>query len=178
MRRVSAHVFRTGPLSGYGPLLAGSAAFVLMLVAVPSQSPSPQAVAGPGPVTENQVATGADTVVPCTERSAQISDDPYAPPCFTWTGTDNGGETSRGVTADTITVSYRNSNDVADMAAGMRSELPEGAGRPDLSADAMTNTVKGLVDYFNEHFQFYGRKIKVVSFDATGAPMQELTGAG
>jgi hypothetical protein len=163
-------------LRGYGPLAAAVAAFVLMVALVPSRAPTgTTSTAGVAEVRENQVASGGDAAVPCAERSEQIPDDPYSPPCIEWSGDDNGGETARGVTADTITVSYRSSVGGADILTTMARLLPDA---PPPDPDAVERTVEGLVEYFNEHFEFYGRRIELRTFPAKADPMLELTGAG
>jgi hypothetical protein len=43
----------------------------------------------------------------CGGRADQVPGDPYSPPCISWDGGDNGGATSRGVTATDITVAFR-----------------------------------------------------------------------
>src|SRR5688500_6889895 len=75
---------------------------------VPGQ---PGAVAGqPGAGGQPGVATpgGSGTVPPtgCTDRSLQVIGDPYSPPCIAFAG-NNGGATSRGVTAEEIIISAR-----------------------------------------------------------------------
>jgi hypothetical protein len=165
-------------LRGYGPLLCAATGFVLVLWLVPPRPATVGPAGGPGPVTQNQVATGGDRVKPCADgRATQVPGDPYAPPCLDWAGGDNGGETSRGVTGDTITISYRNSDDIASLQQGLQSADPSGAGAG-LGVDRITATVAGLVDYFNRTFQFYGRHLRFVPFTGTGAALQELVGAG
>src|SRR5437660_525641 len=39
-------------------------------------------------------------------------------------------------------------------------------------------TIKALADYFNSHYQFYGRKIKVVTYQGQGSLSNELQGNG
>jgi hypothetical protein len=172
---------RPMPMRGYGPVIVFATLFAVMLVLVPAKSPTTSLAAiGPGPVTPNEVASGGDTVRPCPDgRTTQITADPYAPPCLEWTGADNGGATYRGVTSDTITVSYRNSGEMADMAASVPSESMPAGIDPSLMGDAaMAGTLDALVEYFNRNFQFYGRRIKLVRFEASGNALQELTGAG
>lgn len=65
-------------------------------------------------------------------------EDPQSPPCAPFFSGDNGGATSRGVTRDTIKVAL-----------------------PDQNVD--TPYLHALVDFFNERFQFYGRKLEVTT---------------
>ncbi len=66
-------------------------------------------VAPPTTTADPNVGTTASgwgtSVTPCDDHQAQVFSG-YSPPCFALSG-DNGGTTSRLVTEDTITVSYR-----------------------------------------------------------------------
>jgi hypothetical protein len=55
--------------------------------------------------------------------------------------TDNGGATAQGITQDTVRVGY------------IPNGVPSGG-----------DTLTALVDYFNQHYQFYGRTISLVPF--------------
>ncbi len=165
-------------LGGYGPVAALVVAFVLMVTLVPSKEPVAArgggggGAAAPAASTEGRPATGLGQ--PCPDRTDQVRDDPYSPPCFTFTG-DNGGATSSGVTGDTITISYRATSDpdyMSTIQALAKSDIP-----PD-TPDDIKRTVEGLVEYFNEHFQFWGRKIKLVPYDAKGTVIGEIFGGG
>src|SRR5205807_9121784 len=89
----------------------------------------------------------------CPDRQVQVPGDGYSPPCVAFSGS-NGGATSRGVTSDTILVSIRITND-----PGFQQALAQAAGAQltDTEEDVKRTTV-ALADYFNSHFQFYGRK--------------------
>jgi len=52
-----------------------------------------------------------------------------------------------------------------------------GAQFNDTQAD-INRTIQGLADYFNTHFQFYGRKINVQFYNGTGSLVSELLGQG
>jgi hypothetical protein len=167
---------RPPDLRGYGPLIAMAAAFALMVVLVPSRAPTTTAAAaGPTEIRENQVASGGDQVTTCPDRASQVPGDPYAPPCFTWTGGDNGGETAKGVAAGAIKVSYRSSPNGADILSTMQRFVPNA---PAPQQGANEETVKALVEYFNKNFQFYGRKIELEIYPAKADTLTELTGAG
>lgn len=109
----------------------------------------------------------------CPDRPKQVPNDPYSPPCVTFSGY-NGGATSRGVTADKIVIAARVLNEpgfqqaLADVAGAQISDTPEDVKR----------TVLGMVDYFNRRFQFYGRKIDVRFYDGKGSSTTELLGGG
>jgi hypothetical protein len=170
---------------GYGPVAVILAAFAVMVAVVPSKvsttGESTAAATGPNapavtvsPSTEGRTASGA--IGPCPDRAEQVVGDPYSPPCFAFApGADNGGATARGVTADTIVVSYRVTSDpdyLSTIQALAKSDIP-----PD-SPEDVKRTVEGLVDYFNQHFQFYGRKIVLAPFDAKGTVIGEIFGGG
>jgi len=221
-------------LKGYGPLVVGVLAFLLMAVLVPSVAPTEEVVtktasgvpgatvAGSGSSTAVAGAPGAGrastgtggtgsslaaggtgsgrtpgavgaggsaTVISegsgrpvtggtladnCPGGSRQVAGDPYSPPCVDFSGS-NGGSTSQGVTASTITLSYRITSD----ATSFQQQLAAigGATFSFTTAD-VEQTIRGLEQYFNTHYQFYGRKIHVVFFQGQGSETNELLGEG
>jgi hypothetical protein len=104
---------------------------------------------------------------------AQVTNDPYAPPCITFSGS-NGGATAKGVTGTDINVAFRVLNE-----KGFQQTLAQlaGASLTD-TPDTVTKTVTALADYFNTHFQLYGRKIKIKTYNGTGSLVNELVGQG
>ncbi len=117
--------------------------------------------------------TGPAKIAGCGR--AQVPGDPYSPVCVQFSGS-NGGSTSRGVTGDAITVSVRIggfSNGILDAVSRVAN-----AKIPTESPAIITRTINGLVDYFNRHFQLYGRKIKMVIYDGKGDILKETTGGG
>ena len=123
--------------------------------------------------------TGAVALPPklaCPDRQDQVPGDPYSPPCVSFAGNsgNNGGATSKGVTGDTIKVSFRVLNE-----KGFQQTLADLAGASLVdSPSTTTKTVTALADYFNQRFQFYGRKIKIVFFNGQGSNTNELLGGG
>ncbi|MEY2571421.1 MAG: hypothetical protein QOE63_1771 [Acidimicrobiaceae bacterium] len=192
----------------YAPLLAVAVAFALMVAIVnPVTRTTQQALAAGQQVTATpgQVATGGvaatdgETVTssdgaggaagttggggggqgagagvqPCADRAQQVPGDPYSPPCFTFNG-DNGGNTYQGVTATDITVAVRELE--GPTAGEIFAQL---SGTPVISSkEAVENTILALADYFNSHFQLYGRKIKIQFFKGQGSGASELLGGG
>jgi hypothetical protein len=163
------------PLKGYAPLVVLVAALVVMVAVVPSKVPAGLATIGDGEATE--VASGEsasgwnDTVTACP--GAQVVDLGYSPPCFAFAG-DNGGETARGVTGDTIKVTYRVTSD-----PNLLLLLGQLGGVPlDESNDEIYRTMEALVEWANANFQFYGRRIELVRYDGRGQILPEFTGAG
>jgi Periplasmic binding protein len=164
-------------LKGYAPLVVLVAALVVMVAVVPSKVPADLAAAGRGEATEvstGQPATGwNETVTACTDRPVQVPDLGYSPPCFAFAG-DNGGATARGVTADTIRVSYRVTSD-----PNLLLLLGQLGGVPlDESNEEMYQTMAALVEWVNANFQLYGRKIELVRYDGRGQILPEFTGGG
>ncbi|MEY2566102.1 MAG: hypothetical protein QOE35_631 [Actinomycetota bacterium] len=192
-------------LRGYGPLLAAALLFLLMATFVPTvdrevvTAAGTTGGAGPGQTGGSDVlgdstvaggdatgagATGGGTAAGkgalppgvkggCPDRPKQVPNDPYSPPCVTFSGS-NGGATSRGVTADKIVIAARVLNEpgfqqaLADVAGAQISDTPEDVKR----------TVLGMADYFNKHFQFYGRKLDIHFYDGKGSSTTELLGGG
>jgi hypothetical protein len=87
----------------------------------------------------------------------------------------NGGATSPGVSASTITLSYRITADSASFQQTLASL--GGASITETNADT-ERTINALVAYFNAHWQFYGRKIVVDYFNGQGSETNELQGEG
>ncbi len=114
-------------------------------------------------------------VVGCPDRNLQTPGFDYSPPCIAFAGS-NGGATSKGVTADTIKVTWRLPADNGS-AAAVQSAAGDGIDITDSKED-IVRTIQGLTEYFNTHFQFYGRKIAMDVFDGRGVGADEIQGAG
>jgi hypothetical protein len=93
----------------------------------------------------------------------------YAPPCVEpWKGGDNGGSTATGVTKDTITVAlYQAQPDL------LQQTFFEHSGS-DESLAKERETTQQYVDYFSAHYELYGRKVKLVTIKASGAPDDDV----
>jgi hypothetical protein len=132
---------------------------------------APGKVAGAGTVT-----VGRD----CSGGAVQDGNSPYSPPCLDWNGTDNGGVTTRGVTKDTITVVMReNSN--SGGSGGKDSDKLKQSARDKGLTDSQEDKVRSrdaLLQYFNTHFQLYGRKVKLVTYQGRGDMIKEFSGSG
>jgi hypothetical protein len=89
----------------------------------------------------------------CPGQALQVPSDPYSPPCIQFSG-NNGGATSLGVTSSTITLSFRVN---ADFESLEQSFGNLSAAAPTTSVADLERTYQGMVTYFNDHFQFYGR---------------------
>jgi hypothetical protein len=109
----------------------------------------------------------------CPDRKEQIPGDPYTPPCIAFSGS-NGGATTRGVTAKEIVVSARILDEKGfqqTLAALAGAEITDDP--PDIK-----RTITAFAEYFNQRFQFYGRKMKIVFYDGKGSGTTELLGGG
>jgi hypothetical protein len=103
----------------------------------------------------------------------QVTNDHYSPPCILFAG-DNGGATSKGVSGTDIKVAFRVLSE-----KGFQQTLAQLAGASLVDTpQSVTNTVNALAEYFNAHFQLYGRKIKIVPYNGTGSLVSELVGVG
>lgn len=109
----------------------------------------------------------------CPDRKQQVPNDPYSPPCLAFKGS-NGGATYQGVTNNEIHISYRLTSD-----KGFQQTLASlgGASLQD-TPDDVKRTVQTLAQYFNQHFQFYGRKIVIDFYNGQGTLTNELLGQG
>src|SRR5690606_14215951 len=53
------------------------------------------------------------------------------------------------------------------------------AGMPiDETNEDLLRTAEGLIDYFNQNFQFYGRRLVLEGYEGRGSLVEELYGAG
>ena len=126
---------------------------------------------GPGALAGS--AAGPPKVAGC--GASQVPGDPYSPVCVQFNG-GNGGATSRGVSADAVTVSVR----IGGFSNGLLDAVSKVANAkiPTESPDVIVRTINGLVEYFNKRFQFYGRRIRMVIYDGKGDILKETTGGG
>lgn len=202
MKVVSAPATR-GVLRSYAPLAGAAIAFLLLAALVQPLPREKQTVASGGrgstgglargPAGGTQTATGAGTTgsggptglgpvsgasyyVPpgaeaCSDRTEEVPGDPYSPPCYAFSG-DNGGTTSRGVTSSDIVVSIRQLEgpSAAEIFTSLSGEQVND------SPESTKDTVVALTEYFNQHFQFYGRKMRVEIFKGQGNGASELLG--
>jgi hypothetical protein len=117
-------------------------------------------------------ATAAGHTGACA--GAQVPGDPYSPPCISFSG-NNGGATSPGVSANQINVTYRITSDSESFQQTLASL--GGANIVDTTAD-IERTISALATYFDNHFQFYGRKLNIEYFNGQGSITNELLGSG
>jgi hypothetical protein len=150
-----------------------------------TSSSTPRGAAGPPAAgatgAKQQVTTAAVAGVhpasSCSGGARQDANTAYSPPCVAWSGGDNGGATSRGVTKDTITVTFR---DIGNPLGDSDSELSKTAEKKGIiaSPEATARTRAALLQYFNQTYQLYGRKVKIVTYKGRGDAIKELGGTG
>ena len=153
-----------------GAVTGGGAA-----AAAPTGAPGPGAGGGGGAVAapvEGQGKTRAG--IDCAPGVRQVPGSSYAAPCVAAFEGDNGGATSRGVTADKILLVQRQAPESANSQAV--AAISEGAGFAD--AETVRAVRKVFLDYFNETYELYGRQVEIRQFDSTGDSTAEAQGKG
>ena len=130
--------------------------------------------AGAGAKTSGAAASGTAAGHTGACAGAQVPGDPYSPPCISFSG-NNGGTTSPGVSANQINVTYRITSDSESFQQTLASL--GGANIVDTTAD-IERTISALATYFDNHFQFYGRKLNIEYFNGQGSITNELLGSG
>ena len=75
-------------------------------------------------------------------------EDPESPPCVPYFDGDNGGATTKGVTRDEIRIALPRTDDQTE--------------------ETMDGEWKALESFFNNRFEFYGRKLRFLPFRALG----------
>ncbi len=132
------------------------------------------AAAAKGGTAAAGTAAAAAKTAGCPGQPEQVPGDPYSPPCIAFSG-NNGGATSPGVSGNAINVSYRITADSESFQQTLASL--GGANITDTTAD-IERTISALATYFDNHFQFYGRKLNVEFFNGQGSITNELLGSG
>src|SRR5439155_17384244 len=90
-----------------------------------------------GGVTATPAPVQVARVRRCVGDPPRQIEDPQSPPCVPYWQGDNGGATSKGVTADEIRIA-----------------VPK-----------MTDTDAQFAAFFNSRFEFYGRKLHLLNWD-------------
>ena len=96
--------------------------------------------------------------------------DFFAPACMAPFTGDNGGATAQGVTADEITIVHYQGPDSDPIINYITAAVKVDETNADESA-----TVQGFIDYFETYYEFYGRKIKYISYESSGLANDEVT---
>ncbi|HVM52070.1 MAG TPA: ABC transporter substrate-binding protein [Acidimicrobiales bacterium] len=187
-------------LRGYAPLAAILVLLALLVALVPSKAPeardtgdagligndgpsdgptaggssaaAPESVDGAAPTAPEGLGTVAAAAT--CEGGDRQTREPYSPPCLTFEG-DNGGDTSLGVTAEKITVTFRTG--ALPSVFAVAGQVAEKANIRDTEED-IQRTIRAYFDYFNEKFQVYGRTAEVVFYKGQGDQLSEFFGGG
>lgn len=158
------------PLLRWVPWVVGLLVIALLFVVFRPSSDSSDDSA------TSSATTTPRTSAPTTCKERQLTGSSYGPckaPKFTG---NNGGATARGVTADTIKVTFRNANP-AQLAA---LNAIAGPAMASLGGDqeGTTSDLKSLVAYFNQQFELYGRHVEVEVYEGQGQFLDEFQGKG
>ena len=97
--------------------------------------------------------------------------DYFAPECYApWPeGQDNGGATAQGVTADEVTVVYYEGMEGDPIIAYISDAVAV-----DDTNQQQFDTMQGLVDYYEQYYEMYGRKVNLVTYEGTGIATDEV----
>lgn len=151
----------TGTVTGAVTGSAGSAASATGPGGGPGQS-GPAAVPTGATTADGKVAivkSGPD----CRADGRMIGISVWQPPCVDWKpGTDNGGATARGVTADKVVVEfYEQALNTASFAVGTAAGIQQ-------SKEQIETYAKLWLNYYNNHTQTYGRQVEFKFVDGSG----------
>jgi hypothetical protein len=137
--------------------------------------------AGEGPYPWKYPASGAIAVgtgttlsgTACTASAPQYA-SPYAPPCVPKFHGNNGGATSNGVTATTITLAQREFPQTANTAQVAAQAKNAGAALPQVTDQVQ----QVFLNYFNSVYDLYGRHVELKQVTGQGDATQESLGQG
>jgi hypothetical protein len=98
-----------------------------------------------------------------TERGQLAIPSYYAAECYLpWDGSDNGGATEQGVTADSINMVVY----VAPDADPVLDYITDAINNDDTAADVQ-DTIAKHVEMLNTYYEFYGRKLNVIFYQSS-----------
>jgi hypothetical protein len=130
-----------------------------------------------GPVGAVETGTGVTRGgVACKPGVRQIPYSAYADNCVARFTGNNGGATTNGVTASTITIAVRKTSDA--QGANALAAQAEGEAAGGVSADTNWGYIQQLVNWMNGQFELYGRKVKLQLFSGQGNGTNESLGQG
>ena len=118
---------------------------------------------GPWRPASGDIETGTGTTragEPCEEGDTQIPETVYSAPCLPEFTGDNGGETYRGVTADTIKLVFRDFPETANSQTTDQELRDRG-----LATTEETDAIRDqFIEYLQENYELYGRRIEVEEY--------------
>jgi hypothetical protein len=98
---------------------------------------------------------------PCRSDARMLGIAKYMPPCLSFTG-DNGGDTARGVTGNSIKViRFVSQTDPATQAILKSTKLAD-------DPPVVTRAFQALFAYSNHHYETYGREVVYEEYQASG----------
>jgi hypothetical protein len=109
--------------------------------------------------------------VQCGPGVRQVLWSVYSPICVPLYKGNNGGSTSRGVTGDTITLTFRRTNSAEEKAAFSiaRNAAPG-------TDDEYLSDLRAYVDIFNKNYELYGRRVVIKDYQPQGDNLEEDQG--
>ena len=110
------------------------------------------------------------TGVRCGPGVRQFGWTGHAPNCEAAFSGNNGGATGQGVTASTITLTFRVPNSTQDQA------IQAAAGSANVNYPAMIADLQAYINFFNTQFELYGRHVVLKPFNGQGDYIQEDQG--
>lgn len=170
---------------GFAPSGAATSGGVGAAVA---QASSPGSPGSPGSAATSAAATGpvaaagvdsysspdlsgtAVTGVKCGNGARQFTWSEYAPYCEPVFHGNNGGATGQGVTATTITLTYRLAN------SAQQTAIDSAAGAANINQTDMVEDLQSYINYFNTQFELYGRHVVLKTFQGQGDYIEEDQG--
>ena len=119
--------------AGQGPRGSGGAQGGNQGAAPPSPPPT---ATNPGQTATNGPFVDVPKIKHCVGDPPRQTEDTQSPPCISYWAGDNGGATYQGVTKDEIDVVFQ---------------------------DHSYNQLEDMSSWFNDRYQFYGRKLKLIN---------------
>ncbi|HVV35124.1 MAG TPA: hypothetical protein VHC63_00865 [Acidimicrobiales bacterium] len=108
--------------------------------------------------------------VTCGEGVRQFTWSSHAPLCEAAFSGNNGGATGQGVTASTVTLTFRIPSSTQDQAIGAA------AGAANVNYNAMVADMQTYIGFFNKQFELYGRKVVLKAYKGQGDYISEDQG--
>ena len=112
----------------------------------------------------------AKTGVRCGGGARQFAWSVHSPNCEAAFTANNGGNTGQGVTASTITLTFRVPNSAQDQA------IAAAAGAANVNYPAMLADFQTYINFFNTQFELYGRHVMLKAYNGQGDYIQEDQG--
>lgn len=147
---------------------AGAAASTRTTTKRSTTAALPKSITPPAAAGTKGVTRGG---VNCDKGVAQVAWTVYSPECIPAYNGNNGGATSPGVTADTITAVFRRTNSAEEKAAF----AAVGNAAPGTD-DQYLSDFRTYIDYFNKNYELYGRHVVVQDYNGVGDNLQEDQG--